>query len=103
MSKNFKERSSLRKSKNLNIEQRLSERRFSNLNFMQINKQWAVVKEAKNTISILNKMKSEEENQTESKIRKLEKLESSEIGVIESDSDDSDGHEIEFNMLRYHA
>ena len=61
----FKIKRNSRKSKNLNIESRLSERRFTNLNFNQMNKQWSVIKEARNTISILNSMKGEKENQTE--------------------------------------
>ena len=71
-----------------------------------MNQQWSVLKEAKNTIGIINKMKSDDQNQTKSKQRALEKLESCEIGVMdESNSESSyeDDKELEFNMLRFHA
>ena len=64
MSQSFKNKRNSRKSKNLNIESRLSDRRLTNLNIIQMNKQWSVLKEARNTISILNSMKGEKENQT---------------------------------------
>ena len=72
---------------------------------MQMNKQWSVLKEARNTISIINSMKGEKENQTEKNKKALEKLESCEIGVIDSEdeSGSDDDNEVEFNMLRYHA
>ena len=50
-------------------------------------------------------MKGEKENQTQKNMKALQKLESSEIGVIDSEdeSGSDDENEVEFNMLRYHA